>query len=110
MSEFNIELGAKVRNLRHQKGFSQSELGEYLGVTFQQIQKYENGLNRISCSSLVKIAEFLGVDIGYFFEQKEPIELDKKDHAILRALSKIDCPKKKKFIRLLIRVISTWDD
>jgi len=49
-------------------GMSQEKLGEHLGLTFQQIQKYEKGANRISASKLWDIARFFKVDIGYFFE------------------------------------------
>ena len=47
---------------------SQTKLGEAIGVTFQQVQKYENGSNRIGASNLHKIASALGVNVGYFFE------------------------------------------
>jgi transcriptional regulator with XRE-family HTH domain len=47
---------------------SQSDLSESLGVAFQQVQKYERGTNRISAASMVRIAEILNVDIGYFFD------------------------------------------
>ncbi len=47
---------------------SQGELGEKLGVSFQQIQKYENGTNRMSAASMVRAAEILDVDIGYFYD------------------------------------------
>tara|TARA_R110002124_G_scaffold230283_1_gene395384 strand:+ start:2373 stop:2732 length:360 start_codon:yes stop_codon:yes gene_type:complete len=49
-------------------GYNQSDLGRALGLTFQQIQKYEKGANRISASKLWDIARFFKVDIGYFFE------------------------------------------
>lgn len=48
-------------------GYNQSDLGRALGLTFQQVQKYEKGSNRISSSKLWEIAQFLEVDIGYFF-------------------------------------------
>lgn len=47
---------------------SQETLGGAIGVSFQQIQKYEGGTNRISASRLFRMAEVLGVPIGYFFE------------------------------------------
>lgn len=48
-------------------GMSQEKLGEMLGLTFQQVQKYEKGMNRISVGRLVDIAKILGVDIHFFF-------------------------------------------
>ena len=55
----DVALGATVRQRRKTKGVSQSALGETIGVTFQQIQKYERGVNRISFSMLVRIAKVL---------------------------------------------------
>jgi transcriptional regulator with XRE-family HTH domain len=59
------------RNIRIQrlaKGLSQTELAEKLGVTFQQIQKYEKGVNRVGCGRLFKIARILGVQVTDFFD------------------------------------------
>jgi transcriptional regulator with XRE-family HTH domain len=61
-------VGARVRARRVGIRLSQTRLGEAIGVTFQQVQKYENGTNRIGASNLYKIAKTLGVDVTYFFE------------------------------------------
>ena len=53
-------------------GMSQEKLGEMLGLTFQQVQKYEKGMNRISVARLVEIARILGVDIDFFFDGVKP--------------------------------------
>ena len=53
-------------------GMSQTTVGEALDVSFQQVQKYENGTNRISAGRLQQIADFLGVTPGYFFEDARP--------------------------------------
>ncbi|MDR6953826.1 transcriptional regulator with XRE-family HTH domain [Ancylobacter sp. 3268] len=58
------EIGRRVRAARCQAGMSQARLGEHLGLTFQQIQKYENGSNRISASALVRLAKVLGTTPG----------------------------------------------
>ncbi len=52
----DVKMGAVVRNRRAQLGITQAQLGEHCGITFQQIQKYEKGSNRISVSMLFKIA------------------------------------------------------
>jgi transcriptional regulator with XRE-family HTH domain len=62
------EIGLRVRALRLEKGLSQTQLATRIGVTFQQVQKYENGVNRISASRLQRIAELLDVPIPFFFE------------------------------------------
>lgn len=64
----DIIVGSNVRQLRARRRVSQLELGEALGLTFQQIQKYEKGTNRVSASKLHQIAVFLGVDISELFE------------------------------------------
>ena len=61
-------VGRRVCEKRLALGYNQSDLGRALGLTFQQIQKYEKGANRISASKLWDIARFFKVDIGYFFE------------------------------------------
>jgi transcriptional regulator with XRE-family HTH domain len=61
------EIGTRVRMRRISIGMSQEKLGEMLGLTFQQVQKYEKGMNRISVGRLVDIAKILGVDIHFFF-------------------------------------------
>ena len=53
-----------IRTLRKQAGMSQQALGQALGVTFQQVQKYENGTNRVTAGRLVLIAEALGVQVS----------------------------------------------
>lgn len=64
-------VGARVRMRRLLVGMSQEKLGTSLGITFQQIQKYEKGTNRIGASRLQQIAEVLGVPVSYFFEDAQ---------------------------------------
>ena len=61
-------LGARVRFARIEKKISQTALGEKLGISFQQVQKYELGKDRISASQLMNIARILDKDISFFFE------------------------------------------
>jgi transcriptional regulator with XRE-family HTH domain len=61
-------VGSRVRMRRMLIGMSQEKLGEALGLTFQQVQKYEKGTNRISASRLQHIAAILGVTVGFFYE------------------------------------------
>jgi transcriptional regulator with XRE-family HTH domain len=64
----DIEMGRRIGLRRVEIGLSQSELGEKLGVSFQQVQKYEKGVNRVGASRLQLIAEALGVDVTFFYE------------------------------------------
>lgn len=67
-------IGKKVKKKRSELGMSQGKLGKFLGVSFQQIQKYENGKNRISASTLLQISRILGVDFSYFIEGYDTVE------------------------------------
>lgn len=64
----DIHVGTRLRVLRKLKSFSQEKLAQILGLTFQQVQKYERADNRIGASRLYQIADALGVQPGYFFE------------------------------------------
>lgn len=64
----DIQVGARLRLRRMLVGLSQERLGERIGLTFQQIQKYEKGTNRISASRMHQIADVLEVPVSYFFE------------------------------------------
>ena len=61
-------VGSRVRVRRLGLGMSQTKLGRAIGVTFQQVQKYENGANRIGASNLYKIAKALGVDVAFLYD------------------------------------------
>ncbi|SOC44667.1 transcriptional regulator with XRE-family HTH domain [Rhizobium subbaraonis] len=63
----DVQVGEKIRMRRRLLGISQETLGTALGVTFQQVQKYEKGTNRVSASRLQNVAEILGVSPSYFF-------------------------------------------
>ena len=110
-------VGQRVRLARLAKGMSQSGLGDAVGVTFQQIQKYEKGANRVSASKLSECAAVLDVAIAYFFEGgdkhatpgKRPgspalnLNLGREDFAILQGLSAI---KDRKLKRKLLGLIT----
>lgn len=65
----DIHVGKRLRLKRTILGMSQEELAKTLGITFQQVQKYEKGVNRISSSRLFDIAQALSVDIAFFFDE-----------------------------------------
>ncbi|MEP2981611.1 MAG: helix-turn-helix transcriptional regulator [Lentilitoribacter sp.] len=109
----DIAVGGNLRILRQQRGFTQSELGEVLGITFQQIQKYEKGSNRISASKLYEIAEFFGVCVSSFFEgcgdKKQTTgiyQLNKDAIDVAFAMDNIADPKLRKQIKQLVIAIS----
>ncbi|MAL74250.1 MAG: transcriptional regulator [Rhodospirillaceae bacterium] len=64
----DVTVGNRVREMRIRKGLSQQALGDQVGVSFQQIQKYERGTNRMGSSRLIQIADVLDVPVSTFFE------------------------------------------
>lgn len=68
MSEVDTFVGKQIRTRRMERGKSQSDLAGAIGVRFQQIQKYESGVNRVSASRLWAIADALATPIEYFFD------------------------------------------
>ncbi len=67
-SQIDLHVGQRLRQRRSLLGMSQEKLGEAVGITFQQIQKYERGSNRIGASRLYQFSIILDVSISYFFE------------------------------------------
>lgn len=64
----DVHVGSRIRLRRTMLGMSQEKLGESLGITFQQVQKYEKGTNRVGASRLQHISGVLGVPVSFFFE------------------------------------------
>lgn len=64
----DVHVGSRVRMRRMLLGMSQEKLGEHLGLTFQQVQKYEKGVNRIGASRLYELGKVLGVPVQFFYE------------------------------------------
>jgi transcriptional regulator with XRE-family HTH domain len=68
-SPIDVYVGSRIRLRRTLLGMSQERLGDALGLTFQQIQKYERGTNRVGASRLFDLAHVLGVEIGFFYDE-----------------------------------------
>ena len=69
--QVDAHVGSKIRDRRKELGLSQTALGYKVGVTFQQVQKYEKGVNRVGASRLAAVAKVLEVPIGYFFPEDD---------------------------------------
>ena len=70
----DVEVGHRIRIQRLSRGMSQTALANHLGVTFQQVQKYEKGVNRVGAGRLTRIAEVLGIPVNAFFTGKEMLD------------------------------------
>lgn len=93
-TQTDIDIGNAIRTVRTVAGLSQTDLGNALGVTFQQIQKYEKGVNRLSVTALIRICKVLNVSpmdlIGAEFGQKsEAVDLTTQIIELKRRLSDI---------------------
>src|SRR3979490_3160669 len=82
----DVMVGARIRIFRTHRGMSQSDLAGKIGVAFQQVQKYEKGINRVGASRLSRIAAVLGISIGELFESSE----DKSAGSPFRLLAERD--------------------
>jgi transcriptional regulator with XRE-family HTH domain len=125
----DAHVGSRVRLRRMLIGMSQERLGESMGLTFQQVQKYEKGVNRIGASRLFQIARVLDVPIQFFFEEAPHIDgnavqgmaepdsetfilefLNSREGLELnRAFVKIADPKVRKSVVDLVRALSASD-
>lgn len=106
-------VGSKIRELRLSSGMTQSQLAERIGVTYQQIQKYEKGISSISIKRLFAIADTLNVSLKSFFEDLPVVEEEKVDYflskesiEVAKLINNISDQKLKNSIIQLIRLLS----
>ena len=69
----DVHVGSRLRMRRNMLGISQEKLGEKIGLTFQQVQKYERGANRISASRLHELSQVLDVPVSFFYDDTDPV-------------------------------------
>ena len=85
-AELELIIGARMRTRRRQLGLSQSDLAERLGVSFQQVQKYERGANRVAASTLLAAAQTLDTGIAWLVGEEQSGREDDED--VFRALAR----------------------
>jgi transcriptional regulator with XRE-family HTH domain len=112
----DVMVGAKIRIFRTHCGMSQSDLAGKIGVAFQQVQKYENGVNRVGASRLSRIAAALGISVGELFEpsqdkpanSKSPLQLlaDRDALRVLKAFSRTTDPRVRRAIAQLVESVA----
>jgi len=88
----DVHVGQRIRVRRTLLGLSQSMLGDAIGLTFQQVQKYERGANRVSSSRLFDIASTLDVPISYFYEEMSTTT-SSQSPAVLMGVAEADLPE-----------------
>ncbi len=111
----DVHVGSRVRLRRTLLGMSQTQLGERLGLTFQQIQKYEWGRNRISASRLYQLTHILDVPALYFFDgldegakawSPDDILLKRETLELVRAYYRIDDPAARKRLFAMTKIMA----
>jgi transcriptional regulator with XRE-family HTH domain len=115
----DVEVGRRIRERRRELGVSQMTLAGAVGVTFQQVQKYERGLNRASASMLAKLAKALDLTIADFFGGQAPSPADSEvvkllsvpdSQALLIAYSKIAAPEARRVLLQMTRAMAGLAD
>lgn len=118
--DVDIHVGSRVRLRRSALGLSQDQLGAAIGLSFQQVQKYERGANRIGASRLYEMSKVLQTPISFFFENLNNQELKEESNAsyqadpameretleLMRAYHQIEDPKQRKKILKLVQVVA----
>jgi transcriptional regulator with XRE-family HTH domain len=105
-------IGTRIRDLRNARGLSQGELGTVLGITFQQIQKFERGANRVSASQLMELAIYFKVSLDHFFPGSASSEFKQmaRTAADPRAVAALEFAMTKKGFSLLRSVAMLESD
>lgn len=126
----DIHVGGRLRMRRSLMGMSQEALAESVGLTFQQVQKYERGANRVSASRLYQFSKILDVPVSYFFERygegdkksgilnygladndqdmilSDDILMERETHELLRIYYSIENPKKRREIMHILKAMA----
>lgn len=126
----DIHVGARLRLRRTLKGMGQESLGDAVGLTFQQIQKYERGANRIGASRLFEFSKILSVPISFFFDdmpreldthegrfdaglsgnQREADPMASREHLeLVRSFMSIDDPTLKKAVYAMVKAAGKYE-
>lgn len=108
-SELDVKLGARIKKIREYRGLSQQSFATMLGVSIQQIQKYEKGINRISATKLQILAQKLDISIAHFLDFDEFGNFKHTDYAFC-VLSNLDKVRNRKNQKILINMIHTLVD
>ncbi len=112
----DLHVGGRLKQIRGLRGLSQTNLADSVGLTFQQIQKYENGANRISASRLWEFAERLNVPISFFYDGLDDardnieLEVDRMALELVRALQSIKDDEVRRRLYELAKMVSKHTD
>lgn len=109
-NKYDIMVSKKVREFRVVRALSQEKLGEFIGVSIQQIQKYESGKNRISAGKLYEMAQIFKIPVTAFFECSGNYEIKKVNNRIIKMFKnfdKLEPEEQESFQNLINAIIAT---
>lgn len=112
VSNIDKAIGAKINHLRLAAGITRQELAERVGITHQQLQKYEKGINRVTAGRLLDIAHALNIAVSYFFEEfmhsldEGEIQKQRMCMEVMRDFNNIPNDEQKEAVKALIRVLA----
>ncbi len=98
------QIGIEIKRIREARRMSQMELAEQVGVSFQQIQKYEKGINRISAERIQQIAKALGTSVNTFFEKEKVLMVSEPFQEYSRGTSMSVTQEEAKLLQLFRRI------
>jgi transcriptional regulator with XRE-family HTH domain len=114
--EFERSVGARIRYRRRLLGMTQQQLGDAVGISFQQVQKYENGTNRITAARLLRISQKLEVPASWFFDDLSadptdaaappPLSPSRETMELARLYNEIQDPKARHALREMARTLA----
>ena len=116
--EIDALLGQRIRRRRQETRWTQASLAEEIGISFQQLQKYERGTNRVSVARLIEIADVLEAPLSYFLNNLDSDKLDSYeerkaaafDYHLLAKLSALPDMKAKRLVLELVRALTPSAD
>lgn len=100
-TDVDQKIGATIRGRREALGLTQVDLGNALGVTFQQIQKYERGANRVSAAAMLKVAEALECSVADLYGDPDPAGTSMSERAILKLWQQLREPERDAVVAMI---------
>lgn len=100
-SETDRQIGSTIRARREKKGLTQAQLGKAIGVTFQQVQKYERGVNRVAAATLLSCAEALDCSVADLYGDSDPDGTSMSERAILKLWQQLREPERDAVVAMI---------
>lgn len=100
-TETDVLIGGIIRDRRAALGLTQAELGKAIGVTFQQVQKYERGFNRVSAATLLKVADALQCSVADLYGDPDPDGRSPSERAILKLWAQLRPPERDAVVAMI---------